>query len=203
MYILYSDLESIFLPELWVKIAEHTGVEDLSLTTRDIPDFNLLTQKRIDVLKENKIDFKRIVEIIKKSEPLEGAVDFLRWAREAMPVIILSDAFWEFVSPIIGKIEHPTIICNSLEVDKNGFISGYTFRRGGKEGTVEALQQTGLEAIAIGDSYNDVGMLEMAKKGILFNASEKMIQEFPQFLRVDSYDELKLAIENTIGSREK
>ncbi len=196
MYILYSDLESVFLPELWIEIAEQTGIEELKLTTRDISDLDVLTQKRIDVLRENKVDFKTIIEIIKKSEPLEGAVDFLRWARETMPVIILSDTFWEFVSPILNKIEHPTIICNSLEVDKDGFISGYTFREGGKKGTVEALQQTGLRTIAIGDSYNDIGMLEKAEKAILFNATEEMTQEFPQFLAINNYGELKSVLEN-------
>ncbi len=199
MYILCSDLESVFLPELWIEIAEQTGIEDLRLTTRDVSDMNLLMQKRITSLRENKVDFEAIVQVVKKSEPFAGAVDFLRWARETMPVIILSDSFWEFVSPLINKMEYPTIICNSLQIDREGFVSGHILRENGKRKTVEALQQMGLKVVAVGDSYNDVKMLERAEKGILFNATSEMIQKSPQFSTVDDYEELKLLIKNIIG----
>ncbi len=201
MYILCSDLESVFLPELWVEIANETGIKDLQLTTRDVSDVNLLMQKRITSLRENGVDFETLIQIAKKSEPLEGAVDFLRWAREMMPMIILSDTFWEFVSPIISKMEYPTIICNSLQVDKEGFVSGYNLREDGKRKTIEVLQQAGLKVITVGDSYNDVKMLEKADKGVFFNASSEIVQQFPEFSSVNSYEELKLLIKDTINSK--
>ncbi len=199
MHILCSDLESVLLPELWVEIANETGIEDLRLTTRDISDVNLLMQKRITSLRKNAVDFETLIQIAKKSEPLEGAVDFLRWVRGIIPMIILSDTFWEFVSPIIDKMEYPTIICNSLQIDKEGFVSGYNLREDGKRKTIEALQQAGLKVITVGDSYNDIKMLEKADKGIFFNASNEIIQEFPQFPAVDSYKELKLLLKNIIN----
>ncbi len=202
MHILCSDLESVFLPELWVEIANETGIEDLQLTTRDVSDVNLLMQKRITSLRENGVDFETLIRIAKKSEPLEGAVDFLRWAREVMPMLILSDTFWEFVSPIINKMEYPTIICNSLQIDKEGFVSGYNLREDGKRKIIEALQQAGLKVITVGDSYNDIKMLKKADKGIFFNASNEIIQQFPQFSVVNNYKELKLLLKDMIKSRQ-
>ncbi len=198
MYVLCSDLESVLLPELWVEIAEETKIKDLKLTTRDIADMDMLMQKRISALRENKVRFKDLQEIISKSEPLEGAVDFLRWAREKLPVVILSDAFWEFVSPIAYKMEYPTVFCNSLEIDDEGFISGYKLRKDGKRRTTEAFQQIGMKVIAMGDSYNDVRMIQRAEKGVFFNASEKIKADFPDFHAISDYEKLKDIISETV-----
>jgi phosphoserine/homoserine phosphotransferase len=198
MYILCSDLESVLLPELWVEVAKQTKIEDLKLTTRDIADMDLLMQKRISALRENGVSFNDLQEIVSKSEPLEGAVDFLRWARKKLPVIILSDAFWEFVSPIAHKMDYPTVFCNFLEVDEEGFISGYKLREDGKRRTVEALQQSGMKVIAMGDSYNDVRMIQKAEKGIFFNASDKIKKEFPSVQATSDYEKLKNIILETV-----
>jgi phosphoserine/homoserine phosphotransferase len=191
MHVLCSDLESVFLPELWVEVAERTGVEDLKLTTRDVSDLDVLMEKRLTALKENKIDFVKLQSIIQNCEPFKGAVDFLRWAAARMPVIILSDAFEEFVSPLLPKMNYPTVLCNSLEVDEQGAIVGYHIRPDGKRRTVAGLQEAGLKVTAMGDSYNDTKMLAQADKGFLFNASEKTARDFPQFPVIPDYEELK------------
>ena len=198
MNILCSDLESAFLPELWLEIAEGLGLESLKLTTRDIPDLNVLMQKRFDVLKENKINLKRIQEIVKKSELLDGAGDFLKWAKTKMPVVILSDTFWEFVSPLLEKMEYSTVLCNYLEIDKNGYISNFHIRQDSKKRTVRFFKDSGFNVIAIGDSYNDIGMLSEANHGFLFNASQKISQDFNQFPSILNYDDLKTNLEKII-----
>jgi phosphoserine/homoserine phosphotransferase len=191
MHVLCSDLESVFLPELWVEVAERTGIEELKLTTRDISDLDVLMKKRLSALKENGLGFNELQRIIGECEPFQGAVDFLRWARQRMPVVILSDAFWEFVSPLLEKMEYPTIFCNSLEVDAKGSISDYYIRPDGKRRTVAGFQDSGLKVTAMGDSYNDTKMLARADQGLLFNASEKTARDFPQFPVISDYEELK------------
>jgi phosphoserine/homoserine phosphotransferase len=191
MYVLCSDLESVFLPELWVEVAERTGIEELKLTTRDISDLDVLMEKRLSALKENGIRFNELQKVVQTCEPFRGAVDFLRWVAVRMPVIILSDAFMEFVSPLLSKMDYPTVLCNSLEVDEQGFIVGYHIRPDGKRRTVAGLQEAGLKVTAMGDSYNDTKMLAQADKGFLFNASEKTARDFPQFPVISDYEELK------------
>ncbi|MGM0482353.1 MAG: bifunctional phosphoserine phosphatase/homoserine phosphotransferase ThrH [Patescibacteria group bacterium] len=191
MYTLCSDLESVFLPELWIEVAEATGIEELKITTRDVSDLNALTKKRLEALKENNIGIEKLKELMSKCEPLEGAVDTLNWLRERIPVVILSDAFMELVQPMIKKLNYPTIICNSLEVDDNGLISGYKIRKDGKRRAVRALQTLDMRTIAMGDSYNDVNMISAADKGFFFNASEKTATDFPEYLSIKDYEHLK------------
>lgn len=199
MHILCSDLESVFLPEIWIEVAEKTGIEELKLTTRDVADLDLLMQKRLSSLRENEITYNDIQEIIKQSSPYEGAREFLAWAREKMPVVVLSDTFWEFVSPLIEKMDYPTVLCNSLEVDTEGYISNYHIRDDGKRRAVKAFRELGFNVVAMGDSYNDTKMLAEADTGFLFNASENTANDFPQFPAIQNYKELKQQLEEITG----
>ncbi|MGM0629240.1 MAG: bifunctional phosphoserine phosphatase/homoserine phosphotransferase ThrH [Patescibacteria group bacterium] len=191
MYILCSDLESVFLPELWIEVAQITGIEELKTTTRDVPDLDDLMKKRLEALKENNIGIDEIKDIMSKSEPLEGAVETLNWLRERLPVIILSDAFWELVQPLVEKLKYPTIICNSLKVNNDGLISGYNIREDGKKRTVRSFQGLDMKTIAMGDSYNDVKMISEADIGFFFNASEKTAADFPEYPSIKDYEHLK------------
>ena len=191
MYIICSDLESVFLPEMWIEVAEETGIEDLKLTTRDIPDLDALMQKRLEILKDNGIDIEGLKAIVEKTEPYEGAVETLNWLRERFPTVILSDTFWELVEPMVAKLNYPTIICNSLEVDGDGFISGYRIREDGKRRAIKAFKSLDMKTIAMGDSYNDVRMLLEADVGFFFNASEKTASDYPDLPSIPDYEQLK------------
>lgn len=200
MYILCSDLESTLSPELWVEIAKETGIKELELTTRDISDLNRLMEYRLKVLKENRVDLKKIEKIIKNIELLEGADYFLKWARREMPVMILSDTFWEFINPLLEKMGYPAVFCNSLKVNKGGYISGFNIRENHKEKTINFLKDLGFETIAVGDSYNDIKMLSSADHGFLFNPSKEVAREFNKFNFVYDYGKLKNNIEKIISA---
>lgn len=198
MYILCSDLESVFLPEMWMEVAEETGIEELKLTTRDIPDLDSLMQKRLKILKENGINIEKLKKIVEKTEPYEDAVSTLNWLGERLPVIILSDTFWELVQPMVRKLNYPTILCNSLEIDSESFISGYNIRKDGKRRAVNALQALDMRTIAMGDSYNDVNMISAADIGFFFNASEKTAADFPEYPLIKDYEHLKRHVEEIL-----
>ncbi|MFH1473423.1 MAG: bifunctional phosphoserine phosphatase/homoserine phosphotransferase ThrH [Candidatus Aenigmatarchaeota archaeon] len=199
MYVVCLDFESILVPEIWISVAEKKNVPELSLTTRDIPDYDALMKKRLEILKEHDISLDEIQEVIGNMEPLEGAVEFLNWLRQRCQVIILSGSFYEFVAPLMKKMGNPTIFCNWLVVDNNSSINNYVMRQSsGKMEAVKSLKSLGFKVIAVGDSYNDADMLEAADVGILFNASDNMKEEFPQFSSADDYQELKAVIKKYI-----
>ena len=157
------DLEGVLLPEIWIKFAEKTGVEDLKLTTRDIPDYDELMTKRLNILKENNFKLTDIKEVISTLEPLDGAIEFHKWLRSEFEVIILSDTFYQFVSPLMQKLDYPTLFCHQLVIDTNDSIVGYKLRQpNGKQEAVKALQNLNFKVVAAGDSYNDIGMLKQA-----------------------------------------
>lgn len=190
--IITLDFESILVPEIWIAVAEQAGIDELKLTTRDIPNYDTLMKKRINILAQNKISLKSIQSTVEKIYPLKGAREFLDYLRDKYQVIILSDTFYEFIMPLIKKLNYPTLFCHSLEVDKNGYIKNYKLRQSGKkENVVSALKGVGFNIVAIGDSYNDINMLKIANTGILFNASDKIVQEFSQFPAFNNYDALK------------
>lgn len=192
MRLVCLDLEGVLLPEIWINIAKNFKIKELELTTRDISDYNLLMKGRLKILKENKIKLKALQKIIKNLKPLKGAINFLNWLKERFPVIILSDTFYEFINPLVNKFSLPTIFCNKLEVDKEGFIKNYRLRQeDGKRKSVEILKKLGFEVIAIGDSYNDLEMLKEADFGILFKPPKKLIEELPKFPTAKNYSELK------------
>jgi phosphoserine/homoserine phosphotransferase len=199
MYLVCLDLESILVPEIWMKIAEATKIKGLKLTTRDVRDYDVLMKRRLKILRTHNIKLKDIQKIILKMEPLKGALAFLNWLRKRSQVIVLSDTFIEFGSILMQKLGYPTLFCHSLEVDKNGFIKNYRLREnGGKVQVVKALQRLGFKVIAIGDSYNDITMLKEADVGFLFKASDKVRKEFSQFSNAQGYKELKSLLEKYI-----
>jgi len=186
------DLEGILLPEIWISVAEKTGIEELSLTTRDIADYDQLMRRRVEILKRANLKIRDIQEIIQSMEPLEGAIEFLDWVRDRFQLIVLSDTFVEFADPILKKLNRPTIFCNSLVIDPDGFIVDYQLRqRDGKRHAIKALKGLGFKVIAIGDSYNDTTMLTEANEGILFRPPENIKGEFPHFPVIETYEGLE------------
>lgn len=192
MNIICSDLESILIPEIWINVAKKTGIEELMLTTRDIPDYDVLMKKRLTILKTNGLTLHDIQAIIAEMDPLDGAVDFINWARSVTQIVLVSDTFTQFARPIMPKLGWPTLFCHSLEVAPSGTITGYRLRqKNGKQMTIQSLKSLMYRVTSIGDSYNDIAMLKEAHNGILFCPPDNIRQEFNQFPAVYQYDELK------------
>jgi phosphoserine/homoserine phosphotransferase len=203
MHIVCSDLEGVFVPEIWINVAQITGIDELRLTTRDISDYNVLMRKRLGLLDENGLTLRDIQNVIATMEPLKGALEFLDWLRERTRLIIVSDTFVEFADPLIAKLKRPTLFCNSLVVAPDGQITDYTLRQeDGKRKVVEGLQRMNFKVVAMGDSYNDITMLKKAEKGILFRPPENVIAEFPEFPVTDNFDDLKALLQEALAGLE-
>lgn len=186
------DLEGVLVPEIWIEFAKVTGIEELKATTRDIPDYDVLMKQRLRILEQHKLGLKEIQDVIATLKPLEGAVEFVDWLRERFQVIILSDTFYEFSQPLMRQLGFPTLLCHRLNVDERGMVVGYTLRqRDPKRQSVLALKTLYYRVIAAGDSYNDTTMLGEADQGILFHAPQNVIEQFPQFPAVHTYEDLK------------
>lgn len=200
MYITCLDVEGVLVPEIWVAFAEESGIPELKKTTRDEPDYDKLMKWRLGVLKEHGLGLKEIQETIEKIQPLPGAKEFLDELRSFSQVILISDTFAEFASPLMEKLGRPTLFCNSLEVFGNGEITGYKMRvEQTKLTTVKALQSIGFETIASGDSYNDLGMIQASKAGFLFRSTDKIKAEYPHIPAYETYDELLGAIKKAMA----
>ena len=192
------DLEGVLIPEIWIAFAEKTGIESLQLTTRDIPDYDELMRGRLKILNNNNLKLSDIETVINTLSPLDGANEFLAWLKSEFQVIILSDTFYQFAKPMMNKLEHPTLFCNELIVDKGGRIKDYVLRQDdGKTKAVSAFQGLNFKVIAAGDSYNDLGMLKKADAGILFCPPDNVTKEFPQFPVAKTYSEFKSIIIET------
>jgi phosphoserine/homoserine phosphotransferase len=199
MYVVCPDLEGILVPEIWISVAEKTGIQELRLTTRDIPDYDELMRGRLEILKRANLKITDIQDIIQSMEPLDGALEFLQWIRQRSHIILVSDTFVEFADPLLEKLHRPTLFCNSLIIDGDGSIADYQLRqRDGKRHVVEALRGLGFEVIAIGDSYNDSTMLDAANHGILFRPPQNIRNEFPHFPVIETYGGLKLLLEGNL-----
>lgn len=186
------DLESVLFPEIWQAVSEDTGIADLAVTTRDVADYGALMEMRIHCLRENNIKLDDILTTIRAMQSLPGAIDFFRWLRGHAPVMILSDTFYEFAGPLMSKIGAPTLICNSLVVDAQNYISGYKLRHpNGKQNAVETLQNMGFWIFAVGDSYNDLAMLQTANLAAWFRPPVEVMAEYPQFPVFFEYSELR------------
>ncbi|MCK4285058.1 MAG: bifunctional phosphoserine phosphatase/homoserine phosphotransferase ThrH [Candidatus Lokiarchaeota archaeon] len=200
MFVVFLDLEGVFTPEIWEFVAADTNIEKLSLTTRDIPDYDVLMKQRLEILRENNISLYDIQKTIGTMNLLPGAVEFLQWLRSNTQVIFVTDSFVEFIKPFAQKLNFPMIFCHDLEIDKDGFIINYNLRlRDMKKNTVKVFKNLNYNIIAIGDSYNDIGMLTEADYGILFRPPDNVREEFPQFLVTTKYTELKKFISNHLG----
>ncbi len=190
-----TDLEGVLVPEIWIAVAEQTGIEALRQTTRDVPDYDQLMRQRLRILDEHQLTLADLQAVIATLEPLPGAVEFMQWVRSRMPCIILSDTFYEFATPLMAQLDYPTLFCNSLDVDQHNRLVGYRLRQpDGKRQAVRALKDLAFQVIAIGDSYNDTAMLAEATKGILFRALDNVVADFPQFPVVQDYAELQALI---------
>ena len=201
MYITCLDLEGVLVPEIWIAFSEKTGIPELRRTTRDEPDYDKLMKFRIEILKEHGLGLKEIQETIASLDPLPGAKEFLDELRSRMQVLILSDTFEQFASPLMKKLGMPTILCNTLEVADNGEITGYKMRcEKSKFTTVKALQSMGFETIAAGDSYNDLGMILNSKAGFLFRSTDQIKADYPDLPAYETYDELLDGIKSVINS---
>ena len=195
MYITCLDLEGVLVPQIWIAFAEASVIPELKKTTRDEPDYDKLMKWRLGVLKEHGLGLKEIQETIAKIDPLPGAKKFLDELRSFTQVIIISDTFSQFATPLMEKLGWPTIFCNSLEVADNGEITGFKMRcEQSKLTTVKALQSIGYETIASGDSYNDLAMIKASKAGFLFKSTDKIKNDNPELEAFETYDELMAAI---------
>ena len=203
MTIACLDLEGVLIPEIWINLAEKTGIEALKLTTRDIADYSELMGKRLEVLDEHGLTLKDFQEVVATMDPLEGARDFLEWLQDQVEVIILSDTFREFAMPLIAKLGNPTMFCHSLSVDYQTYrIKDYVLRQNDqKRKAVIALKGLNFRVLSMGDSYNDLSMLEEADAGIFFKPTKKIIEEFPQFPVAENYEELKCYLCSSHGFR--
>ena len=192
MEIACLDLEGVLVPEIWIAFAEETGIEALKKTTRDEPDYDVLMNYRLDLLRQHGLGMNEIQEVIATLKPLDGAVEFIDWLRERFQVVILSDTFYEFASPLMKQLGYPTLLCHRLESDANGVVTNYKLRQANpKRQAIVAFKSLYYRTIAAGDSYNDTTMLSEADAGILFHAPQNVINEFPQFPAVHTFDALK------------
>jgi phosphoserine/homoserine phosphotransferase len=186
------DLEGVLVPEIWIGVAEQTGIAQLRLTTRDEPDYDVLMKRRLQILAEHGLGLPDIQRVIESLRPLEGARSFLDWLRERFQVLILSDTFYEFAAPFMRQLGYPALFAHRLQVEPSGRVVDYQIRlRDQKRQTVEALHGLNFRVVAAGDSYNDTAMLAEADAGILFRPPSNVVREFPQFPVAQSYEELR------------
>ena len=196
MYVSCLDLEGVLVPEIWMTVAEHAGIHELRVTTRDIPDYDELMRHRLSVIEKNRLRLIDIQKVIDGMTPLQGADTFLCWLRERSQVIILSDTFYEFAAPLMRQLQWPTLFCHHLLIDSDGRVQGYRLRQPDqKREVVRALHALNFKVIAAGDSYNDTAMLEEADHGILFRPPDNVAGAFPQYPVTKEYEEMRLVFE--------
>jgi phosphoserine/homoserine phosphotransferase len=192
-----SDLEGVWVPEVWINVAEKTGIPELRLTTRDMKNYDELMHYRLKILNERNLTLLDIQRVIATIKPFHGALELINWLKRVTRFIVVSDTFVEFADPLMEQLERPTLFCHSLEVNGQGIISGYHLRqKEGKRETVKALKSLNYEVFAFGDSYNDINMLKEADQGVLFRPPQNIIQDFPEFPVMYEYSELKCFLEN-------
>lgn len=196
------DLEGVLVPEIWINVALQTGIEELKITTREMPDYDGLMKRRLAILHQHKLTIGDIQRVIDNMGPLEGATSFVGWLRERCQVIILSDTFYEFASPLMRQLGFPTIFCNQLELDAAGSIVAHHMRlQNQKKHSVAAFQALNFHVMAAGDAYNDTAMLGEADAGFFFRPPDHLPKEFPQFPVTQTYDELRSAFQRAGGLR--
>ena len=189
------DLEGVLVPEIWIAFSKASGIPELKRTTRDEPDYDKLMKWRLGILRDHGLGLREIRKVIETVDPMPGAKEFLDALREITQVIILSDTFTQFASPLMKKLGWPTIFCNTLEVAPDGMVTGYKMRvEKSKLATVRALQSVGFDTIAAGDSYNDLAMIQASKAGFLFRSTEQIKRDHPELPAFEEYGELLSAI---------
>ncbi len=199
MNIICSDLEGVFVPEIWINVAIKTGIEELKLTTRDISDYDVLMKNRLAVMDKHNIKLKDITDVIADIDPLDGAVEALNWIRERAQIIVLSDTFEEFARPLMKKLGYPALMCHNLTIDEAGRIADYNLRLANhKMHAIKAFKSLNYRVIAFGDSYNDTAMLLEADHGFLFMPPDNVVKEFPQLKVTRTFEELKQMITSLV-----
>lgn len=199
MYVTCLDLEGVLVPEIWIAFAEATGIPELKRTTRDEPDYDKLMKFRLDILKEHNLGLKEIQDVIATIDPMPGAKEFLDELRSFCQVIIISDTFTQFAQPLMKKLGWPTLFCNELEVAETGEVTGFKMHCDqSKLTTVRALQSAGLETVAAGDSFNDLGMIRASKAGFLFKSTDSIKADNPEIPAFETYEELMAAIKKVV-----
>ncbi|MCR5233649.1 MAG: bifunctional phosphoserine phosphatase/homoserine phosphotransferase ThrH [Lachnospiraceae bacterium] len=200
MEVVCLDMEGVLVPEIWIAFANAAGIPELKKTTRDEPDYDKLMNFRIGILKEHGLGLKEIQDTIATIDPFPGAKEFLDELRSLTQVIILSDTFTQFATPLMKKLGWPTIFCNTLQVSDTGEITGYKMRcEKSKLTTVKALQSMGFDTIASGDSFNDLGMIQASRAGFLFRSTDRIKKDYPQYPAFEEYDELLQAIKKELS----
>ncbi len=186
------DFEGVLVPEIWINLADRTGIKALELTTRDIPDYDELMTYRLNIMSEHRLGFNEIEAAAAALDPLPGAAEFLSWLRIHFQVAIISDTFHELAKPLTAKLGHPVILCHRLEIKSDGKITGYIMRQDDpKRRAVAAFQSLNYKVVATGDSYNDISMLEQADTSMLFKPSHKVVADYPDIAVADNYTELQ------------
>ena len=200
MDIVCLDVEGVLVPEIWIAFSKASGIDELKRTTRDEPDYGKLMNWRLGILREHGLGLKQIQEVIATIDPLDGAKAFLDELRSVTQVILISDTFTQFASPLMEKLGRPTLFCNTLEVGQDGMIDGFRMRiENSKLSTVKALQSIGFDTIAAGDSYNDLAMIRASKAGFLFRSTPKIIADNPDLPAFEEYPEFLEAIRGALG----
>jgi len=200
MYVICSDLEGVFVPEVWINVAKITGIDELKLTTRDEPDYDVLMKRRLSILKQHNLKLKDIQDVIQQIQPLEGANDFIAWIRSVSQLIVVSDTFLEFADPLMQKLNRPTLLCNHLIIDNHGMIADYQLRqKDGKKKVVQGFHSMDYKVLSFGDSYNDILMLKESEVGILFRPPQNVVTDYPELKVTTEYSELKKIISETLG----
>ena len=192
------DLEGVLIPEIWIAVAEATGIPELRRTTRDEPDYDLLMRQRLAILDQHGLTMSAIETVISTLQPLPGAVDFLNALRERTQVIILSDTFEQFGRPFMRQLGMPTLFCHRLIVENDRIVDFELRQVDQKRHAVEAFRSLNYRIVAAGDSYNDTAMLTAADAGFLFHAPDNVIKEFPQFRAINDFETLLMAISESL-----
>jgi phosphoserine/homoserine phosphotransferase len=200
--LLATDLEGILLPEIWIAVAERTGIEQLRLTTRDVADYDRLMQMRLGILRSHGLKLADLQAVIAQMEVMPGANEFLAWARTQAPLIIITDSYYELLAPFLPKLEFATIFAHRLEVDASGALTGYRLRLAdGKRRALESFRALGFHTMAVGDSYNDIGMLQAADQGVLFRPPANVVADYPAFPVTHTYADLQMQIRDFVNGR--
>lgn len=200
MYVACLDLEGVLIPEIWIGLAERTGIDALRATTRDIPDYDELMSLRLGLLDQHGLTARDLDAVVGELAPLEGAADFLDWLRSQCQVAILSDTFYELANPLMVQLGNPMLMCHRLEIDDAGRVAGYRLRqKDPKRRAVEAFQALNFRTVAAGDSYNDITMLRQADAGILFSPPANVEREFPAFPVCRDYAQLRETITGVLA----
>ncbi len=192
MHVVCSDLEGVWVPEVWINVAAKTGIDALRFTTRDFKDYNELMRYRLKILDEHNLCLKDIQNVISTIKPLDGALEMLNWLKRETRLVLVSDTFVEFAEPLISQLDYPTLFCHSLEVNEKNKIVGYKLRQqDSKRHVAKALKSLNYNVIAMGDSYNDISMLQEADRGFLYRPPQNVIDDYPDIPVVYDYDEMK------------